>query len=88
MSLIGHPFPLVHIPPIGIQHFPHTLTHAIDPKPGVDASVRIDTLPKAMSFVIVKASVVMTSIGIGECAVTMTLAGGISLANVVGGGGG
>ena len=90
MSLILLPFSLVHIPPIGIDHFPNPVACAVRPEAGVDASIGIVAFAKAMTFVIVEAAIVVTAVGVGEYAVAVALAGGIALTNVGGrrGGGG
>lgn len=82
VSLIGSPFPLVRIAPVGIDHFPYPVSFPIRPESSVDASVGIPALTVAVSSVVVEAAVVDASVGIGEYAVTVSLSRGIALANV------
>ncbi len=52
------------------------------PEAGVDASIGIVAFTEAVTFVIVEAAVVVTSVGVGEYAMAVTLAGRIALTDV------
>jgi hypothetical protein len=82
MALILLPLAFVHVPSIGVDHFPNPVAGTVRPEAGVDASIGIVAFTEAVTFVIVEAAVVVTSVGVGEYAMAVTLAGRIALTDV------